>query len=62
MGLFDSLFSKKKEINSYESFWIWFKSNEKAFNNVVRQQGDIENAFLDKLSSKLNELKAVISF
>jgi hypothetical protein len=58
MGLFDSLFSKKKEINSYESFWIWFKSNEKAFNNVVRQQGDIENAFLDKLSSKLNEIKS----
>ncbi|WP_217604413.1 DUF695 domain-containing protein [Chitinophaga sp. GbtcB8] len=58
MGLLKSIFSKKEEpITSYEDFWNWFRKNEKTFFKVVKERGDIEKIFFDKLSSRLGELK-----
>lgn len=58
MSLLKNIFGKKDSpVTSYEDFWDWFTSNEKAFFNVVKQQKNIEKDFFNKLSPKLNELK-----
>jgi hypothetical protein len=58
MNLLKNLFKKKEEkIKSNEEFWNWFQQNASDFFNVVKQRGDIEGVFFDKLSPKLNELK-----
>ncbi len=58
MNLLKKLFGKKDgPITSYEDFWNWFQQHEKSFFKVVKQQGDIEKEFFDKLSPKLDEFK-----
>lgn len=58
MGIFRNLIEKKETpIKSNNDFWNWFQANEKAFFNVIKNQGDIERDFFDKLSSKLNQLR-----
>jgi hypothetical protein len=51
------LAKKEKPVTDYDDFWIWFQGNEKTFFDVVKQQGDIEKVFFDKLSPQLNQLK-----
>ncbi|HET9486266.1 MAG TPA: DUF695 domain-containing protein [Chryseosolibacter sp.] len=58
MNLLKTIFGTKDDpIKSVEEFWAWFQKNERAFYKVVKQNGDIENDFFNKLSPKLNELK-----
>jgi len=58
MSFLQKLFGKKDEpITNYEDFWIWFQKNERDFYHVVKNRGDIEKVFFDKLSPKLEELK-----
>lgn len=57
MGFLQSIFgSKEKPINSYDDFWEWFKNYEKTFSNIVKNQGDIEKGFFNKVSPKLDQL------
>ena len=49
--------AKEAPIRSDEDFWIWFCKNEKIFHKVVKDRGNLEKDFFDKLSPKLNELK-----
>lgn len=61
MSFLKTLFSKKDEpITSYHDFWKWFQKNEKGFFDVVKnskESKEIEKAFFNKLSPKLDELK-----
>lgn len=58
MSFIKSLFKTKEEpINSYSDFWNWFEQNEQKFYKVLKDQGNINKIFFDKLSPKLNELK-----
>lgn len=56
--MFNSLFGQKdSQFRSNSDFWNWFQKNEKAFFNVVKNEGNIEEDFLNKIASKLDELK-----
>lgn len=58
MNFLKKIFGTKGEpIKSYEEFWNWFQKNEKTFFKVVKEKGDINKVFFDRLSVKLNELK-----
>ncbi|HMH23641.1 MAG TPA: hypothetical protein VK563_17765 [Puia sp.] len=58
MGFLKDIFARKEEqIKSYSDFWAWFKTKEKDFFKVVKNQKDIEKSFFDKLSPRLEELK-----
>lgn len=58
MSFLKNLFIKKETpIKSYQDFWDWFQKNEKAFFKVVRDENNIEENFLNKLSDKLAEIK-----
>jgi len=58
MGLLKNILGKKEDtIKSYEDFWNWFQNNEKSFYNVLKNNGNIEKDFFNKLSPKLNELR-----
>lgn len=58
MSFLKSLFNTKKQpINSYADFWNWFEQNEQKFHKVLKNQGNINKVFFDKLAPKLNELK-----
>lgn len=57
MNFLKNLFNKKDNSLNYQDFWAWFQKNEKAFFKVVKQQGDIEKVFFDKLSPKLAQVK-----
>ena len=56
MSLLKNIF-KKETIKTYDEFWDWFQKNAKSFFIVVKQQGDIEHMFFNKLAPKLAELK-----
>jgi hypothetical protein len=57
MNFLKSLFSKQEDkIETYQDFWTWFERNERVFFHVVKNQGNIEKVFFEKLSDKLNEL------
>jgi hypothetical protein len=59
----DSIFPKKDAtIRSYGDFWQWFSKHEKSFHRVVKEKGDVEGEFFDKLSAKLDGLKEGFSF
>lgn len=58
MSIIKNIFSKKdKLIKNYADFWLWFEDNEKVFHSVVKNRGDVEKEFFDKLSPKLAEIK-----
>lgn len=58
MGIFGNLLgAKETPIKSNEDFWIWFQNNEKDFFKLIKNQGNIERDFFNKLSSKLNQLR-----
>lgn len=58
MGLFRDLIGiKETPIKSNDDFWNWFQTNEKDFFKVIKNQGNIERDFFNKLSSKLNQLR-----
>jgi hypothetical protein len=58
MSFLKSLFKTTEEpINSYSDFWNWFVQNEQKFYKVIKDQGNINKVFFDKLAPKLNELK-----
>ena len=58
MNFLTSILRKKDEpVQSYADFWNWFQKHEGTFHKVVKEEGNIEKAFLDKLSPKLSELK-----
>src|SRR4051812_1581847 len=58
MSFLKSIFKTKDEpIQSYEDFWNWFARNAKTFHKVVKEQGNVNKDFFDKLSPKLKELK-----
>ena len=44
-------------IKTYADFWHWFRDHEKAFFKVLKNQGNVERDFFDKLSPKLNQLR-----
>jgi hypothetical protein len=48
---------KEPPVRSYDDFWNWFGKNADSFHQVVKQKGNIEKDFFNKLSPKLNELK-----
>lgn len=58
MSFLKSIFSAKEQpVKSYSDFWNWFEQNEKKFYKVLKEQGNINKVFFDKLAPKLNELK-----
>lgn len=58
MSFLKRLFGSKEEpVRNYNDFWNWFSQNEVKFANVVKHRLNIEKDFLDKISSKLGELK-----
>lgn len=58
MSFLKSLFSKKEQpIYSYSDFWEWFVQNEQKFYKVLKDKGNINKIFFEKLSPKLDELK-----
>ena len=58
MSFLKNIFSKKdKPLKGNDDFWCWFQKNERAFFNVVKQEGNIEEGFFSKLSPKLEELR-----
>ena len=57
MSFLRNIFGKKGDpVKSYEDFWNWFHQNENSFYKVVKEKGNIEKDFFNKLSTKLNEL------
>lgn len=58
MGIFSKLIgTKETPIKTNKDFWNWFQNHEKAFFKIIKNQGNIERDFFDKLSSKLNQLR-----
>ncbi|WP_299316068.1 DUF695 domain-containing protein [uncultured Aquimarina sp.] len=58
MSFLKSIFNTKEEpINSYSDFWKWFIQNKKKFHKVLKDQGNINKVFFDRLAPKLDELK-----
>ncbi len=58
MSFLKKLFKTKEEqINNYNDFWNWFQKNEKDFFKVLKENGNIEKIFFNKLSPRLNELR-----
>jgi hypothetical protein len=58
MSFLKSLFNTKEQpINSYFDFWNWFEQNELKFYKALKDQGNVNKVFFDKLAPKLNELK-----
>src|SRR6185312_2953150 len=58
MSFLKNILGKRDEpIKSKEDFWNWFQKNEKGFHKVVKENGNVEKNFFEKLSPKLNELQ-----
>ena len=63
MSFLKKLFgAKDKPILTTADFWNWFQQHEKTFFKVVKEGGNIERDFFDKLSPKLNELREGLLF
>lgn len=45
-----------ESILNYAEFWSWFLKHEKSFHDVVKNNGDIERDFFEKLAEKLDEM------
>ncbi len=58
MGFWKKIFGRREgATKSYRDFWNWFQKHERLFFNVVKTKDNIEDAFFDKVSPKLAELK-----
>ena len=59
MSFLKNIFRGKKEapIRSYEDFWKWFETHEKAFWQAVKNRENIEKNFFNIIHPKLNELR-----
>lgn len=58
MNFSTNVFSKKEEsIKTYHDFWKWFEQHEKSFFEAVKNSENLEHAFFDQLSTKLNAMK-----
>ena len=59
MSLFDKFFKKKEEqpVENNQDFWAWFKTRERDFYQVLKENGDVEKEFFDLLSPKLSQLR-----
>ena len=55
--IFGSKSTPAAAIDSFDAFWNWFQQHEKTFAAVVKQRGNIEKDFFDKVSAKLAELR-----
>ena len=63
MSALKNIFNKKEDlVHSFEGFWNWFQENEKSFFKVIKEEGNIEKVFFNKLSAKLNKLKGGFFF
>jgi hypothetical protein len=57
MSFLKKLFGEKTEpIKSHVDFWSWFRKEERAFYDVLKQQGDVEKNIFDKISPRLEQL------
>lgn len=56
MGLLKKIFSKRFQSDAYRNFWEWFQKNEKDFYTVIKDKGNIEEVFFNKLYPKLNDI------
>ncbi|MDO6489849.1 MULTISPECIES: DUF695 domain-containing protein [unclassified Cellulophaga] len=58
MSFLKSLFKSKEDpINSYEDFWKWFTQNQQDFYNIIKDNGNVNKDFFEKLTPKLEEVK-----
>lgn len=56
--LFSKIFRRKQEPeNSYAVFWVWFEQYQKAFYNVIKEEGNFEEDFFNHLAPELNRVK-----
>ncbi|MCW2119729.1 DUF695 domain-containing protein [Flavobacterium sp. 7A] len=63
MSFFKNIFNKKEiSIITVNDFWNWFTANEKTFYAIVKNGQHTETDFFDKLSPKLEQLKAGIYY
>lgn len=49
--------TKDRPVRSYGDFWDWFRKNEKDFHKVVKQGGDVETEFFNKLQPRLRDMR-----
>lgn len=49
--------SKEPKIGSYSDFWAWFQTQEQVFFKVIKERGNVEKHFFDKISPKLAQIK-----
>ncbi|MGN6211819.1 DUF695 domain-containing protein [Parafilimonas sp.] len=56
MGLLKKIFSKRFQSDLYRDFWDWFQKNEKGFYSVIKNKGNIEEAFFNQFTSKLKDV------
>ena len=47
---------------AYANFWNWFSENEKSFWGIVKNKGNIEEDFFNKIAPKLKEVKEGIFY
>ncbi len=58
MNFLNKIFGKKEEqIQTYDDFWKWFSENQQGFFKVMKSGKNIEGAFFNRLSPKLEKLK-----
>jgi len=63
MNFLKNIFKAKDEpLTSNADFWTWFLIHERNFYKVLKEKGNIEKDFLNKLSPKLTEVKNGLSF
>lgn len=63
MSFLEKFFGQKEKqeqqpLASYQTFWDWFKQNEKTFHDAIKNDRDVEGVFFEKLSAQLNKLRA----
>ena len=57
MGIFSRLFKKPEtQIKTIGDFWLWFKSNSGKFYDILDNQRNVENNFINVVSEKLIQL------
>ncbi len=59
MGILKKIFNSKEEehaVGKYESFWKWFKKQERDFFKVVKNHERIDEDFLNKLTPQLQQI------